>query len=387
MQVDGVPIGREELAVLMADIEPHVTALDRARPADAIGVTFFEIATALGFLHFQRRRVDAVVLEVGLGGRFDSTNVCRPALAIITSISLDHTEQLGNNVASIAREKAGIVKHGRPTISGATDPEASAVIQEICRRRGSALKELGTDFHYNHVPGQVDGDATLLPRVEIQTARRRWPTMELCLLGEHQAANAALVVAAVEQLGRQGMHISDTAVARGLLGVQWPARLEVMCDRPLVVLDCAHNVASIEALIDTLKISFLPSRAGANNGAAPSGRRLLVFAVSGDKDVAGIVHLLAPHFSHAFLTRYAHGSRSVPPEQLLELWRRSSDRPATVHATASEAWQAARAAAGPDDLICVTGSVFLAGELRPQLLDCFEENHESTKDERTKKGR
>jgi dihydrofolate synthase / folylpolyglutamate synthase len=359
IQVDGVSITHEELASLMAGIQKCAAA----------DVTFFEIATALGFLHFVHRRVDWVVLEVGLGGRFDSTNLCRPALAIITSISHDHTEQLGNTLASIAGEKAGIVKPGRPTLSGATAPEARAVIQEVCRRKRSPLCELDIDIRYRHSPGEVTANCTRLPRVEITTKSRHWPPMELSLLGEHQAANAALVVAAIEELRHQGMHIDDAAVVRGLTTVLWPARLEIVGRRPLVVLDCAHNVASMRALVDTLQESFPQQSAsgGVGNGTKP-GRRLLVFACSSDKDLPGIVQVLAPHFDHAYMTRYGQSSRSVPPQDLLALWQRTSPSPATAHATAPEAWQAARAAAGPDDLICVTGSVFLAGELRPQII-------------------
>jgi dihydrofolate synthase / folylpolyglutamate synthase len=371
IQVDGVGINHDELAALMACIQPAVDTLDRRRPAGEATVTFFEIATALAFLHFVRRRVEATVLEVGLGGRFDSTNVCRPALAIITSISHDHTQQLGNTLASIAGEKAGIVKHGRPTLSGARAPEARAVIREVCRRQAAPLRELDIDIHYRHTPGEVTAEGTRLPRVEITTSRGQWPAMELCLLGDHQAANAALVAAAVEELRQQGMHIDNAAVARGLESVRWPARLEVMSRRPLVVLDCAHNVASIEALIATLQTSFpwTAAPSGASNGTVHSRQRLLVFASSVDKDIAGIVQLLAPHFTHTYLTRYGTNQRSAAPEQLLELWRRASAQPATAHATAAQAWQAARAAAGPDDLVCITGSVYLAGELRPLLIE------------------
>ena len=132
IQVDGAAISAEELAVLMEDLRPAVEALDARRPAGTAGVTFFEIATALGLLHFIRRRVEAAVLEVGLGGRFDATNVCSPLVAVLTSISYDHQQQLGNTLASIAREKAGIVKPGRPTVSGVRAPEARAVIEDDC---------------------------------------------------------------------------------------------------------------------------------------------------------------------------------------------------------------------------------------------------------------
>jgi dihydrofolate synthase/folylpolyglutamate synthase len=318
--------------------------------------TFFEVATAVGFLHFVRRRVDVAVLEVGLGGRLDSTNVCLPAVALITSISFDHTDLLGDRLAGIAREKAGIVKPGRPVVSGATAPEARAVIEEVCRERRAPLAQLGVDFRYRYEPGWVDAETTRRPRVEVVTRRRRWPAFELNLLGEHQAANAAVAVSCVELLREQGWHLPDAAVAAGLAEVSWPARLEVMGRRPLVVLDCAHNVASAAALAETLRTTFAPAR------------RWLVFAGSSDKDLAGMFRVLAPLFDHAFLTRYTDNPRSLPPDQLAGLLRAACDLPATVCPGPADAWRAARDRAGPDDLICITGSVYLAGELRPLLL-------------------
>jgi dihydrofolate synthase/folylpolyglutamate synthase len=350
-QVDGEPIREGELAALLDDVRQVLgTGSDRLEP------TFFEIATAVGFLHFVRRRVDAAVLEVGLGGRFDSTNVCRPAVAVITTISFDHTQLLGNRLASIAREKAGIIKRGVPTVSGVTAPEARAVIERTCRERGSLLRQLGADFGYRYEPGQVTSGGVRRPRVRFSGRGGTWPPLEVGLLGEHQAANAAVALACAEELRAQGWHIGDAAVAAGLAGVDWPARMEVVGRRPFVVLDCAHNVASAEALVETLRASF------------PPARRLLVFAGSSDKDLAGMFRVLAPHFAHAFLTRYRSNPRSVPPEGLADLLRQGGELPYTLCADADAAWQAARAASGPDDLICITGSVFLAGELRPLLV-------------------
>jgi dihydrofolate synthase / folylpolyglutamate synthase len=178
----------------------------------------------------------------------------------------------------------------------------------------------------------------------------------LSLLGEHQADNAALVVACVEVLRAEGWRISDAAASAGLAGTVWPARMEVLGRRPLVVLDCAHNPASAEALVRTLIASF------------PPRRRLLVFAGSSDKDLAGMFRSLAPHFAHAFLTPYLGSARSTPPEQLAALLRAAGGPAATLCQSPAAAWQCARQMAGPDDLICVTGSVFLAGEMRPLLL-------------------
>ncbi|HTU90954.1 MAG TPA: Mur ligase family protein, partial [Gemmataceae bacterium] len=309
----------------------------------------------VGFLHFVRRRVEAAVLEVGLGGRLDSTNVCRPLLSVITSISFDHTNLLGDRLAAIATEKAGIIKSGRPVVSGATVPEARTVIERFCRERRAPLRQLGVDFRYDYTPGRVTATRTQRSRVSLATNRRRWPEFELNLLGKHQAANAAVAVACIEELQAKGWRLPDAAVAAGLAEVSWPARLEVIGRRPLIVLDCAHNVASALALVRTLQSSF------------PPARRLLVFAGSSDKDLAGIFRILSPHFAHAFLTRYSNSSRSVPPERLAELLRANGDLPATLCATPADACHSACAAASPDDVIVITGSVFLAGELRPLL--------------------
>jgi dihydrofolate synthase/folylpolyglutamate synthase len=360
VQVDGVPVGREELAALLADVRAAVEA-GKLEP------TFFEIATAVGFLQFVRRRVDIAVVEVGLGGRLDSTNVCHPLVAVITSISHDHTQMLGSELASIAAEKAGIVKPGCPVVSGATVPEARQVIEVVCRERHAPLWQLGVEFTYEYEPGQVDQEGLTPPRVRVLKARRtdasplaeaasEAPWLQLGLLGEHQAANASVAVAVVERLRGAGLQVPDQTVRSGLAGVRWPARLEVAGRKPLVILDCAHNVASAIALVQTLEASF------------PSGRRLLVFACSADKDLTGIFRVLAPHFQHVFLTAYTTGTRAVAPERLAETLRCAVELTYTICPRPADAWQSARAMARPDDLICITGSVFLAGELRPLLI-------------------
>ncbi|MFN4259075.1 MAG: bifunctional folylpolyglutamate synthase/dihydrofolate synthase [Gemmataceae bacterium] len=356
IQIDDQPITPDELAVLMTEVKAAVEILDaRLEPAEA-GPTFFEIVTALGFLSFARQRVDLAVLEVGLGGRFDSTNVCHPLVAVITSISHDHTHLLGERLAQIAYEKAGIIKAGRPVVSGATVAEARQVIEEVSRERGAPLWQLGRDVHYEYRPGLVTSEQERHACVRIRAGHHDWPWMELGLLGEHQAANAALAVAVVEHLRAERIDIPDQAVRDGLAQVRWPARMEVVSRRPLVVLDCAHNVASVQALVETLRQSF------------PGGRRLLILAVSNDKDITGMLRVLAPSFDHAYLTRYLNNPRCLPPEQMVERLRADAALPCTVCPMPADAWHAARAAAAPDDLICVTGSVFLAGEMRQLLL-------------------
>jgi dihydrofolate synthase / folylpolyglutamate synthase len=354
VQVDGVPITHDEMAARLAEIAAVVQPMDASGDAQR-APTFFEIGTALGFLHFDCRRVDFAIVEVGLGGRFDSTNVCTPLVSAITNISIDHVAQLGDRLALIAGEKAGIIKPGRPVVTTADAPEALAVIRRIAGERHAPLTALGRDFHFDYEAGDYQGE---LPGVRVRTARQRWPRMSLRLFGHHQAANAAGVVAVVEQLREFGLPIDAGAISRGLAGVEWPARLEVVGRQPLLLLDCAHNVASMQAMIDTIRESF----------AVPGGKRLIL-AVSNDKQVAEMLRLLGPNFDHFYLTRYGNNPRCLPPETAAALLGDACPGVHfSLHQSAVEALEAARAAAGPDDLIAISGSVFLAGELRRALL-------------------
>jgi dihydrofolate synthase/folylpolyglutamate synthase len=360
IQVDQRPIAKDELTSLFGEMR------ERADAAFLETLTFFEIGTGLGFLHFLRRGVDLAVVEVGLGGRFDSTNVCDPLVSIITSISLDHMQILGDTLEQIAFEKAGIIKPGRPTVSGVRHPGAKQVIEAICRERGSQLEQINEDFHYTHVPAAIQGSGVRSQEsgvrrssVQITTRARTWPEMTLGLIGEHQARNAAVAVAAIDLLREAGVAIADKAVADGLAQIVWPARLEVLSRRPLVILDCAHNVASAQALAQALDESVT---------LADGARRLLIFGGNRDKDLAGMLDVLAPRFDRIFLTSFHGNARCLPPEQLAMLLPAEARERVKMCPDAQQAWQLARREASKIDLICVAGSVFLAGELRPVIL-------------------
>ncbi len=348
IQVDREPIARVELTDRLAEIQ---------RVCDHAELTFFEIATLVGLLHFRRRRAEWAVLEVGLGGRLDSTNVCRPVASIITSISLDHTQMLGNTLSLIAREKAGIIKPGRPVISGVLEPEARVVIEQIARERHAPLRQLQRDFHFAHTPALLERAHEKQGRVKVTTWKRPGRTVDLTLIGEHQAANAAVTLATIETLRDLGVPIPPRAIEAGLGSVAWPARLELLRRRPYVVLDCAHNVASAVALMQALQTSFPQVK-----------RRVLIFAGSKDKDLAGMLKVFEPHFGRVILTRFTNSPRSLPPEQILELAGPALQAKAILTSTSAEALREARAWAHADDLILATGSVFLAGELRETLL-------------------
>jgi dihydrofolate synthase/folylpolyglutamate synthase len=349
IQVDGTSISAAELTALMEEVAPAVRVMESA---DGIAPTFFEIGTALGFLHFVRRGCDIAVIEVGLGGRFDSTNVCRPLVSVITSVGFDHTAQLGTTLEEIAFQKAGIVKPGVPVISGVTEPGPRAVIREVASDMDAPLWELRRDFDYEY---RFDRGGS---RVAVRTPSSNSPPHPLRLLGEHQGHNAALAAATVERLREQGLAIPDGAVAVGLAGVSWPARIEVVAIQPTVILDCAHNVPSAEALVKTLRQAF-----------PDAPRKAIVFAVSSDKSYADMIRILAGYFDHFHLTKYGNNPRCVDPGELGRVLNDAAPgKPSSSYPDSGDAWVAARSKAEPNDLICITGSVFLAGELRPLLL-------------------
>jgi dihydrofolate synthase/folylpolyglutamate synthase len=346
-----------EMLGLVEAVRPVVEELDaeEARRGRR-GPTFFEVTTAMGLLHFARRGVDLAVIEVGMGGRLDSTNIVRPLVSVITSISLDHTRQLGSTTAAIATEKAGILKRRRPGVSGVTEEAPRASIRRVAAMRKAALRELGQDFHFEyHRPAQPvrrpDGGA-----VTVRTWRRDWGTVRLPLLGPHQAHNAAVALAALDVIEEQGLEVAHGEVERGFARLSVPVRVEVLAERPWLVLDGAHNVASAESLAETLETCL------------PAGPRTLVFGTTRDKDLAGQLQVLLPLFGPCIATRYVGNPRAVPPEVVAEAIRALGGREAAVAADPAEALALAGRLTPRDGLICVTGSMFLAAEARAVVL-------------------
>jgi dihydrofolate synthase/folylpolyglutamate synthase len=364
MRVDGRPCTGDELAQLVDRLRPAVEAMDARAAGTAtptLGPTYFELTTAMALMHFADRRVDAAVLEVGMGGRLDSTNVCHPLVSVITSISLDHTRQLGGTLAAIAREKAGIVKPGVPVVSGVLPDEPRCEIEAACQHHGSRLVQLGRDFDFIYRPPanveRSDAKGTIDFRALAPGPPRSYADLAVGLLGRHQAANAAVALAAMLELEQAGWTLPEQFLRAGLAHVRWPARIEVVDGRPLVVIDAAHNVASVEALLETLDESFQ---------ARP---RTLIFATTQEKDAPGMLRRLLPRFDRVVLTRYRTNPRCIPPEELLTVAGENApdDAPATICADPSAAWKEALRVTPDTGLICVTGSFFLAAEMRAIL--------------------
>ena len=350
--IDGQPCAPDELVELVEQVRPAVEAMDEAAgpdEADENGPTYFEIIAAMSVLHFARCEVDAAILEVGLGGRLDATNVCRPRVCAITSIGFDHTKQLGNTLESIAREKAGIVKSGIPVVSGVRDNAPRDAIRQICEARGSPLSELGVDFDFQyHPPSHVE--TTSAPGSLDFQSTTAYPQFN------HQAANAAVALAVLGELEKTGWEIPERAVRKGLAEVDWPARVETLTRRPVIVLDSAHNPSSMEALVHVLDESF------------SARRRLLVFSASMGKAIRRMLSHLLGRFDEIIFTQYVNNPRAVPAEELLAAARKLGGDSCRVCAGPAEAWDEVRSKATPDDLICVTGSVFIAAEMREQIL-------------------
>ena len=342
---------------LVAAVRPEVEALDAGDRHYALrGATFFEVTAAMGLLHFARKGAGAVVLEVGMGGRLDSTNVVRPTLAVITTISFDHTRQLGSTLGAIAGEKAGILKRSVPAVSGVRGDEAREAIHQVARRRGTALREIDVDFSYEYLPPDRPIVRPTPGRVAVRTWRRDWPTMTLPMLGAHQGHNAAVALASLDALTEQGFAVGPGDVAKAFDGLTWPARVEVLAESPWVVVDGAHNVASAAALADTLRTSFPPCPL------------TLVFGTTREKDLSGQLRALLPLAETVVATRYVENPRSVPPEEIAEAVRAHDGRMAHLATGPAEALALARRLTPPDGLICVTGSLFLAAETRAILL-------------------
>ena len=339
LTVDGAEPDEPAFVRLVADV---AAAADRAEARGAPPATFFEFAAALGFLHFARSGCELAVLEVGLGGRLDATNVCAPAACAITTVSRDHTALLGHTLPEIAREKAGIAKPGVPLVWGGGPGAAAGAVRTACETVGAPF--LPTD------PGGPAGD---------------WAGLPTPPGGPHQRANLATAAGLLDVLRTAGWSVTPACAAAGTAGVRLPGRAEwfppPLDDRgepsgPAALLDVAHNWASAGALAAVLDAR--PER----------GRRSLVLACARDKDAAGLLRILLPRFDDVTLTRFTANPRAVPPAELAALAVSIGGGPVRVEADPRAAWRAAVRRAGAGGLAVAAGSFFLVADLRPAAL-------------------
>lgn len=343
--VDGQKISQAAMARLICRVEPHIEKMAPDKP------TFFEILTALAFCHFVDQKVDIAVVEAGLGGRLDSTNVLKPAVCGVTSISLDHTHQLGSTVAQIAAEKAGIFKVKTPAISVPQSADAKRVLRRVARSVGAELMFTGEDieFSYRVESSRQDGCHT---RICLTTPRSRFEHLPVPLMGVHQALNCGLALALLDQLKNQGLAIDDAAAIRGLAGVYLPGRMEIISEDPRILLDGAHNAASIQALM----------RAMGQHLRYDS--MVMIFGCAADKDIPGMMAQITTGADKVIFTRAASNARAAKPGDLAAAYLQCSGREAQVTDTLTEALAVARSAVSREDIICITGSFYLVGEAK-----------------------
>jgi len=334
IRLGGVPIPGEDLKALIRQV----------RGAAQEEVTYFEFSTALAFLHFAASPVDVAILEVGMGGRLDATNVVRPELSVISNVAMDHTDHLGPRLADIAREKAGIIKTGRACVTAARQAVVLEVLETTCRRRRARLLRVGREIRVRSRPdGALDCTAPGLAVRELS----------LSLRGGHQRENAACVLGALGVLRERGFLIGDEAVREGLSGVRWEGRMEMVGMRPAVLLDGAHNPAGAAALAKAL-------------GGIGYRRLILVLGVLADKNWKGMLRRLVPRAHRVIPTRPPE-DRALAPRILAGEARRWN-RNVEIVDDPRQAMRAALQGAGRSDLVCVAGSLYLVGAVRPLMI-------------------
>lgn len=346
IQVGGVEVTDEELAGLFATTEPLVAEVARAEGREP---TFFECTTAMAFEHFRQKHVQIAVLETGLGGRLDATNVVTPAVSVITRVSIEHTAYLGKDIESIAREKAGIIKPGRPVVAGATDPAALAVHKAVARERGSTLVYAPDGVSVTLKSADISGQ-----KVTVETGSASYGTLRLPMVGGHQLENLATAVAALETFGQCGGPALDPdAVKQGVTDVSWRGRLQLIERDPPSLLDGGHNPGAGRALAEWMKKHM-------------KGRPLgLVVGMCADKDAKGFLRPFSGLVDR-FWAVPVRSERSRPAAELATMARALDwdARESTVFAALDDAraW-----AAGVGGVVCVCGSLFLVGEILERI--------------------
>ncbi|HEY2588252.1 MAG TPA: folylpolyglutamate synthase/dihydrofolate synthase family protein [Tepidisphaeraceae bacterium] len=343
IQINGAMIGQSDFARLVKLAEPIV---DRMKPR----ATYFDVLTAIAFKYFAEEEVDIAVIETGLGGRLDSTNVIKPEVTAITSISKDHMAQLGHTIAKIAEEKAGIFKAGIPAISVQQDAEADVVLKRVAEKNGTSLEVTGQsiEFSYRFESSRMQGPHN---RVCLTTANSKFEHLAVPLLGEHQAINCGLALSVIDRLKTRGFSISDAKAMEGLARTTIPGRMEMLCQMPRVVVDGAHNAASLDAMLRAIGQHI------------PYDSMVIIFGCCADKDVPGMLERIAAGADKVIFTR-VNNIRTADPNELAARYVEQYGKMAQVAATLEDALAIANRAVTKEDLITITGSFYLVGEAK-----------------------
>jgi dihydrofolate synthase/folylpolyglutamate synthase len=343
IQINNEFIPHADFAALVDEIKPYVAVIPE--------LTTFEITTALAFLYFARQNIEAGVIEVGLGGRLDATNVVKPKVSVITSLSYDHTLLLGETLAQIAGEKAGIIKTGIPVVNSPQTEEAQLVIEHVAKEHFSPLIQVGRDWLFEPVSHSLEGQTL---RVWSSVANPESSTLlSTSLLGAHQLANAATAYATLQVARQQGIKINEKSIHEGFSRAFWPGRFEIVQYTPPVILDCAHNRDSAAKLCLTLEEYY------------PEKSVVLIFGASEDKDIQGMLDELMPKVTDLITVKSFH-PRAIDPDKLVEMAKKYNR---SVHCVEHipEAIEKALQTIGQGQLVLITGSIFVVAEARKFL--------------------
>jgi dihydrofolate synthase/folylpolyglutamate synthase len=344
IQINGSQIRVRDVVWLIEEVRP--LCKEMAEDPEMRHPTFFEIITAIAFKYFSEAGVDYAVLEVGMGGRLDATNVVKAMVSVITNVSLEHTEVLGDTVLEIAEKKAGIVKEGGVLITATTDDDVYRLFQETCESVGSRIFRVGTDITFQKLCSSYEGQT-----FNLNGLSHRYERLTTPLLGEHQLLNAATAVGAVEALRFHGVEVSGDAIARGLEVVSWPGRMEVMQTKPLVLLDGAKDVDAARAVKEALQSEFTYDRLVA------------VISISSDKKIAEMIGEIAQVADHFVITSHRVMGRAAESARIASEVGRQS-RTHEVIPDVKTAVNRAIELTGKNGMVIVVGSVFLVGEAR-----------------------
>lgn len=356
IQINHQAVSHEEFNTLVDQLRPNIAKVE--------GISTFELSTAMAFLYFEQQQVDFAVIEVGLGGRLDATNVVSPLVSVITSLSLDHVAVLGGTLSKIAMEKGGIIKHGRPVVVAPQKDEAKNILNEIAAERKAELIQVGRDYLYAAQSHTLVGqtffvwpreDQALVDTYINSGGREDWEPIRLHipLLGFHQVQNAATAYAALQVIKSTGIRIPQDKIAVGFMNVKWAGRFEILSQKPVIVVDSAHNRESALRLRHTLDDYF------------PGLPVVLIFGASEDKDISGMLSELLPRVKVMIATKSYH-PRSVEPEQLKEIASKFGKK-CIITQDIESALSAAEEIAGNEWVIIGAGSIFVAAGLREEF--------------------
>lgn len=357
MQVNGENISNEDLARLTEKVREKVFYM---RENGLGSPTEFEVVTAIGFSYFKEQAVDFLVLEVGMGGRLDATNVVTPLVSVITPISMDHQQYLGSTLRDISREKCGIIKQGVPVVTAPQEDEAMAVIEDTCRERNCSLTKVINSsvsrspdtISYRFVNGGIKGMT-----FDLYTPKTDYPGLQIGLMGRHQLDNAATAVAAVEPLGNSGVNLSREAIYKGLKGARWPGRLEIMKEKPTVLIDGAHNIAGIKTLKAVLEEYFYDRK------------KILVVGILEDKDYTEMLEELIP-VADTVICTVPDNPRALSAARLAEavsnIFQKSQIK-VYAQEKIEDALKLASSLAADEDMVVFAGSLYMIGHVRTLL--------------------